>query len=175
MKKIIIIALVLIGLICNSQKVNTNDSSSTLYGTLNRIPNDSHYVWFQSVFNIDTLSHGFSGATKFKSGLTDTIRVLMLVCDTAFEKNIDKQIIVRWFPPDSSKYEYSASHRIMDVWWMFGYEVRKVHSGTEGMIDPGFYLGVKFEDWYSHIEYLDEKKKPLPKSSIVWISKEINK
>lgn len=156
MKKIIIIALVLIGLICNSQT------------------KDSHYASFQSVFNIDTTPKGFSDMTGFRKSITDTVPVIILVCDTAYEKSIDTQIIFRDFNK-TSKYEYSASHRIMDVWWMFGYEVRKVHSGTDGMIDPGFYLGIKFEDWYFHIEYLDEKKRPLPKSAVVWLSKEINK
>lgn len=107
---------------------------------------------------------------------TDTVRCLMLVCDTSekysiwpsFEIDTAKTRIYA----DTSKSlhkDYAAigkwtndttnRHYLNDVWWQFGYEVREY--GYMTLWPPKEYT------------YLDQNKKPLSKSIVVWMTKEI--
>lgn len=90
---------------------------------------------------------------------TDTIRVMMLACDTARRLN-GKESNDRW--ATINPYAY----------WQFGYSVSQVYycciNGNTG--NNAVYYPVPY---YEHLYYLDEKYKPLPPSIIVWMSREI--
>jgi len=78
----------------------------------------------------------------------DTIRVLMLVCDTSSEM------------PNGS-----GIHFFID--WQYGYKVIEI-------VPQNWEVGdVQVQATWQTIQYLDADKKPLPKSTIVWLTKEI--
>ena len=78
----------------------------------------------------------------------DTVRVVILVCDTA--------------STSSSPYETA---------WRFGYSIRELHNTSEGNIDPGWCANCNWQDYWKDLNiYLQENKVPVPKSWIVWQS-----
>lgn len=92
-----------------------------------------------------------------KSQKVDSIRVIMLVCDTA---KIDKEYFGQWYHPL--------------VWWQFGYEVWENVFVEAGQRSDGGSILI----WDDHFDKifrgrLDQNKKPLPKSIVVWMTKEI--
>jgi hypothetical protein len=92
---------------------------------------------------------------------TDTVPIIMLVCDTSrkeYETIPQRGIIKSYFDVNNS------------VHWSFGYEVR---SGAYGCCDPLDNMVAKYYWFYTHLEYLDENKKPLSPSIIVWLSKNL--
>jgi len=74
----------------------------------------------------------------------DTVKVLLLVCDT-------------------SKVFYHS------VYWQFGYEVREITDYLQVWENNG--TRMKLLPEYKHIEYLSEDKSPMKKSVIIWQSK----
>lgn len=94
----------------------------------------------------------------------DTVKCIMLVCDTARYLRFTDTAL------------YAPSY---NVYWQFGYEVREKHNTAENSIDPGFYSCIDkygnpvscWRDYYVHLYYLDDKKKPLNKNIVVWQSK----
>jgi hypothetical protein len=75
----------------------------------------------------------------------DTIKVMMLVCDTTYKTNL---------PPDAVTYSdnwTSYNHRVQ---WSYGYEVN---------VPPK-------EQYFEYLpkQYLDIKRKPLHKNIVVW-------
>ena len=77
----------------------------------------------------------------------DTIKCIMLVCDTLTDRPDTGVVFLHHRPP---------------VWWQLGYEVYWVKE----LGDCG-----TMANWLP--EYLNENKKPLSKSIVVWIIKEI--
>lgn len=47
-------------------------------------------------------------------------------------------------------------------------EVREKHNTSEGCIDPGFYIGMKWSDYYRHITYLTERKHKISGTWLVY-------
>lgn len=84
-------------------------------------------------------------AWRRSNGKTDTIPVIMLVCDTML---IPGSVTILFLDQMSNQpYEAgNVKNRIPYCWWQFGYYIR--YSG-----------------------YLDENKKPLSPSIVVWESK----
>lgn len=92
----------------------------------------------------------------------DTINCIMLVCDTTFRKDVIGYV---GYFGDTVAY---IENRMIHVWWQFGYEVKKMASTSLLAFDErGHLLIDNFE------EYLDQNKKPLRKSIVVWMTKEI--
>lgn len=91
----------------------------------------------------------------------DTVRVIMLVCDTATQKYRDSEWWNLEGKPQLVK-DGIAYYKQPPVFWMYGYIVNDL---TIRII----------EDWMPDPPpiYLDDKKKPLSKNIIVWQSKEI--
>lgn len=94
----------------------------------------------------------------------DTIPVIMLVGDTLDRKDYGFSFLE--FNKDGKLVEKigdSVVFKDYSVWWQFGYEVSPI-------IDEN-----SWEYWLINYktEYLDQNKKPLPKSIIVWMTKEI--
>lgn len=124
---------------------------------------DSGYIsggdnmWDSAVyFTVDTME-----AISDTSKLSDTTRIMILYSDTA-------SIEVRGLPyleyahiKDTFLWKYPSLYFIKDndVHWQLGYEVR-VFSGSR-LYDNVMYLD-------ADEIYLDENKKPLPKSIVVW-------
>lgn len=101
----------------------------------------------------------------------DTIKVLMLVCDTSGKISFGKRIQIT----DSLWYKEKRWYE--DVWWQFGYEVYEMRYGQipcNSNTGTSAIAAVCY-GWYrsKFISKLDQDKKPLPKSIIVWITKEI--
>jgi len=98
----------------------------------------------------------------------DTVKVVMLVCDTI---NYPYGLIGYFREQDLA----SSEGRL--AWWQYGYDVRWVEkrNNTDGVIDPYFTYGFKYQEWNVHIhkEYLNQNKKPLKESLMVWLTKEI--
>lgn len=96
----------------------------------------------------------------------DTIKVLMLVCDTS-------RIISDFYKSVGGDYFYQNM-----VTWQFGYEVYEIDWGQIPCSDvelgtaaiSTLCLGWKRIKFISN---LDQNKKPLPRSLVVWLSKEI--
>lgn len=92
-------------------------------------------------------------------------------------------------PPEVQRYKYDTTDEAfarkldtIDVWRMvcdttpgFGHgvkmmgitEVRESHNEAEGVIDPGFYLGKAWHDYWRHLKYLTAGGHHLPKGMVV--------
>lgn len=111
----------------------------------------------------------FYSYSSFAQRDIDTVRVLMLVCDTLHNRPFNNPI------PNSISYNQPP------VYWMFGYSVREKHNTAEGVADSGGSMCVDngmivpcYHDYWMHIKYLDIKKNKLPNNIIVWDSKTTN-
>lgn len=102
----------------------------------------------------------------------DTIPVIMLVCDTSFV-TFSSSLDVHE-SKDSIKTLYHIDNRVPHVWWQFGYEVSESKWYDQIIEDRGESILVTPAGYKEGlISYLDKDKKPLPKSIIVWMVKEI--
>ncbi len=101
---------------CGKAQIESNENVYPLY----RIPNGSVYK---------------------PPTMVDTVKCIMLVCDTSYTKR---------------------------VYWINGYEVRVCEFIC---CDPSEKFLAKNYWSCDHVEYLDENKKPLSKNIIVWMSK----
>ena len=89
----------------------------------------------------------------------DTVRVVMLVSN----------ISVRYIDSVGSKEVYRGYSHLVD--WQFGYSVREKRCCVDGNTSNySVYYPVPY---YTHKEYLDDKKKPLSKNIVVWQSKNL--
>jgi hypothetical protein len=103
---------------------------------------------------------------------TDTVRVMMLVCDTT---NKPTHHFVNY--PENALRKLDAQL----VYWIYGYSIREKHNTSEGVIDAGFSICIDengkevscYHDYWIHKLYLDDKKKILSFNIVVWQSKEI--
>jgi hypothetical protein len=99
----------------------------------------------------------------------DTIRVVMLVCDTTSLSWTDTAIVNNKLVPVG---EPRKIYELRFAKWEYGYSVREF-AGHYNAVTPN-YLIYSEEPFYKHIEYLGEDKKPLF-NKIVWMAKEVGK
>lgn len=99
----------------------------------------------------------------------DTIRVVMLVCDTASHSWVDSGIVKGKLVQIGEKH---TLRRDPYAYWAYGYSVREFKGNRIIEINNGW--GGSYEEpYYEHMLYLDDRKKPL-QFKIVWMAKEIN-
>ena len=113
------------------------------------------------------------------SPIYDTIKVVMLVCDTSHWNYVDSGVVNNKFVElarSGNRYNYS-------VQWQFGYEVKeKIEVGVKTFDKDGndwtgsmLIVGIAYisvpQYKFKHIEYLGENKKTLSKNIVVWQSK----
>lgn len=125
-----------------------------------------------SIFRFDALQYGFiywdaeTGLLKNVEKQTDTVKVVMLVCDTVLNRPMGSS--------PNFKHNYEGQffyYRQPPVYWQFGYSVREEHCCINGNTsNNSIYQPVPY---YTHIEYLDDKKQPLSKNIVVWQSKNL--
>lgn len=107
------------------------------------------------IFNADDFSVGDGYISIDYDSKYDTIKCIMLVCDTAHSNH---------------------GYDIDPVYWQYGYEVRNVTNHPVGFwrIADGIGYNEKEYNSYVHEIYLDENKKPISRSVIVWQSIKVN-
>lgn len=155
MKPLLLIIAMLIACSCFGQKKDTLPVTKENGLTITGFLNDSTYS-----YSISRSGVGSSwGAATIKNGVgnenynkPDTVKVIMLVCDTT--------------PPKANFFidgNNMISGRIGGglVFLQFGYEVGEI------------YFTSVLETKMLRPKYLDQNKKPLPPSVIVWMTKEI--
>lgn len=96
----------------------------------------------------------------------DTIRVVMLVCDTTSISWSDSVIVKGKLV---SVGEPRKIYELKFAKWAYGYSVREFKGNREGITNNGWLYK---QPYYEHVLYLGEDKKPLF-NVIVWISKEV--
>ena len=88
----------------------------------------------------------------------DTVKVVMLVSDTLHYSN---------FIPSLNKENYFD--KAGAVAYITGYSVVELHNTSDGNIDPGSCMGCNWHDYWKDLSiYLDDNKKLLSKSIVVW-------
>jgi hypothetical protein len=162
--KSILIILFALPVVCCGQKKDSLTTITT--GVLTLYTNDGYVIpsWEKST-----------------TPKQDTIKVLLFVCDTSEKYSIwpsfeidtaatrifsdtsktswKDYVLVGSTKNDTTNRRYNNS-----VWWQFGHEVYEPYT-TQLTLSP-------FDKVPNSI-YLDANKKPLPKSIVVWMSKEI--
>ena len=93
----------------------------------------------------------------------DTIKVIMLVCDTASIQCLLIEGKVETF-------DHHFGHQF--PFYIYGYSVGRMIK-SNGMTLTDFRTDGYSEITYEHIAYLDNKKKPMPSSYVVWLSKQL--
>ena len=176
--KIIIamIALLILSNICTAQKdtilkwiptfpqktITQDDEDGAI---LDSIPFKNNYIKDQlHIYSVsDTTGAVYISNYKADSVIYDTVRTIMLTCDT---------------------FHYYQDQL---TYWRIGYEVRSVsYQFTDISVDPnhmnpdgtttlvGMIPVYKQMPYYSHIKYLDADKQELSKNIFVWMSKTLN-
>lgn len=117
-----------------------------------------------SVLSILSTTETISFGTTITSPKYDTVKVIMLVCDTGRLYIGDSPLRILdgevWYVSSSDQFKSNS------VWWQLGYEVRVVSYYGIG------YYGQRHDlPMYQHKEYLDSSKKPFSKSIIIWLTK----
>lgn len=98
----------------------------------------------------------------------DTIRVVMLVCDTTSLSWTDSAIVNGKPVPVG---EPRKIYELKFAKWAYGYSVREYKGNRIIEINNGW--GGQYEEpYYEHVLYLGEDKKPLF-NKIVWMAKEV--
>lgn len=98
------------------------------------------------------VSFNFSYGQKY-----DTTKVIILYCDT------------------SNSFESTRGV----IFWKFGYSVRELRNTSEGVMDAGGQICIDnngnaipcWNEYWQHLFYLDARKKPLPKSTVIFQDK----
>ena len=111
----------------------------------------------------------YPGSFKLFTTKFDTIRVVMLMCDTTSTSWVDSGVVNGKLVQIGEKHK-----RYLDrsAYWSYGYSVREFAGYYNGnTTQNAIYLATPF---YQHIEYLGENKKPL-QFKIVWMAKEVGK
>jgi hypothetical protein len=138
-------AIALFFTVCCWGQKKISDTNYVILG----IAHDSTYGYF-IIGDLGGTSYGVSSVKSFgNETYQDTVRCIMLVCDTSF--TCLTSVLDVYENADSAKRFYEIKNRVPHVWWQFGYAVDSIYS-------------IK-------IKYLDQNKKPLSKSIIVWILK----
>jgi hypothetical protein len=139
---------------------------SRAWGITQNSPFDSAFIQ-----RIKVLYRDNDSVYKFAPVL-DTVRVVIQYSDsskpvlhTRSQFNGTRWVTEKYYP-ETAVEEYG-------VYWMYAYSVREKHNTIEGVIDPYFYQGRKYHDYFVHLYYLDENKRPLSKNIIVWQDKEV--
>lgn len=111
----------------------------------------------------------YPGSFKLFTTKFDTIRVVMLVCDTISTSWVDSGIVNGKLVQIGEKHKM---YRDRSAYWTYGYDVREF-SGyyNSNTTQNAIYIATPY---YKHIEYLGEDKKPL-QYKIVWMAKEVGK
>jgi len=150
MKSKTFLFLVLIILSINgwSQK-DTSKVYNTLDTTLFHFDSDSGYVTNIILGGIDSTRFVHLLSTSTLAYRSDTSKVMMLCCDTTFIPDFNSQIMFGFEDADKFK-NMVIPNRIITVFWLFGYIVTNWNS------------------WDGKNIFLDENKKPLKKSIVVW-------
>lgn len=91
----------------------------------------------------------------------DTVKILMLVCDTSR---------INLFLINGVEQTYSYDYT---TWWQFGYEVYETEYGQVPCENPNLAMACYGKYRSKFIGRFDQNKKPLPKSIVVWMTKEI--
>ena len=120
---------------------------------------------------------GFSYNTTPPEIERDTIPVIMSIADTAHRFETYYQF--KPCPDSTSPFVSCGENVTIDkgrnnagaLYWVYGYEVRQKSCCTNGY--SGSYAIYKPEPWYTHLSYLNDQKKPLGSTKIVWISSPI--
>ncbi len=137
-------------------------------------PNDTPYVryWFDTTSKyivIDTTQYlRFDNPKK----QFDTIPVVLIYIDTSnyilwkgntLEYDSVENIFIEGTRIDTIYFD--DDNQKGGEKWKFGYSVREKHNTGDGVFDhmPPF----NYEEYWVHLYYLDDKKKPLPESIIV--------
>lgn len=120
---------------------------------------DSIYNLIIGTATSGTITFNNKSETKY-----DTIRVVILVCDTMFIPGNVTHVIAQF---DEAKIG-EAKNRIPYVFWQYGYEVREEHCCING--NNSNYSLYQPVPYYTHKQYLDINKKLLPTGIIVWMS-----
>lgn len=146
MRHLLLLFAMLIGFSCLGQKKDSVVEIMRIIGSGN-----------QAAIGIgtDNLLYEFTATPK-----QDTVKVLMLVCDTSRPNTIKKF-------EDGTIFEKSGN-----VWWQFGYIVKEKIETDQWVTRAESMIG-EFVSYWVTKQYLDKNKKPLQKSIIVWMSKEI--
>jgi len=149
MKKTIVIALILISNVCMAQ-----------------IDTSAHLTLF--------VTKGLYSDTTMQPVVFDTVRMIMLVCDTALIINSSFVVDSLWQLKDSSDFGMAGHNEIFylkpdsKVTWQIGYEVRSKVWKCCKHADQ--YLDSHYWD-YIHVKYLDADKQPLNKNIFIWLTK----
>lgn len=141
--------------------VHYKDGTKCLDTTWKYFIPDTIYLTDSSLLKWGGIS--FSSAWEEPAPIYDTVKVIMLVCNTAIDTfQVTPQ--VGGNPYDYLDFDYSVK-------WQIGYEVIK--SIWHRCCDPDNKLLAAPYFEYSHVEYLDAIKNPLRKNITVWMSKEL--
>jgi hypothetical protein len=116
---------------------------------------------------------------SMKGQTYDTSKVIMLVCDTTLITQIEGSNFNTNYYSLNINGNKTPVNRVAFVWWQFGYSVRELHNTSEGVMDAGGVICVDgsgkqipcYTDYWLHLYYLDENKKPLPTTIVVWDTK----
>lgn len=92
----------------------------------------------------------------------DTVRVLLLVCDTMGAVHTSVGSLL----PSSQAYNEGRM-----MWWQLGYLVKEKVETDQWVTHAQSMVG-EFLSYWKPVQYLDQNKKPLS-NIVVWISKEI--
>lgn len=110
--------------------------------------------------------HFYKGRTRDTFGIKDTVKVLMMVCDTGTKEDFDSMWII--FNPRKKSEEIGPFYKIVPyVYWIYGYEVIEYVAGGWDAWDN------QYDHHWEFRLYLDENKKPLNKNIVVWETKDI--
>lgn len=91
----------------------------------------------------------------------DTVRVLMLVCDTLHYNN---------YTPTLNKGNYFDKSG--GITWVIGFQVRETFCCVNG--NTSQYSVYQAVPYYQYHDYLDSNRKPLQKTIIVWLSQPLS-
>lgn len=121
----------------------------------------------------------FASLILFGQREIDTVKVTLLVCDTAKPFYVNTystfDTLINDFWIGHIEYDTIYYDSNFKVYWTFGYEIREKHNTIEGIIDPYFNKCYKdgkevdcYHDYWVHIKYLNFNKQEFPKEVIIW-------
>ena len=105
----------------------------------------------------------FSLDTAAKKPTLDTIRVLLLVCDTSYGMQPTGLLAI---VNDTLKADSAYRQPKLNVWYEWGYDVRYKYCCVNGNTSNlAYYQAVPY---YEHYLYLNDKKVAFKPSIVVW-------
>jgi hypothetical protein len=111
----------------------------------------------------------------------DTVKCILLICDTSRTFTTHSYIKYDTTISEYSKFtkeqreDYIGIGTIDTIWqtpldevcWIKGFEIRELHNTSEGEVDPGICPNC-WNDYWKHISYLNNNKKPFSRNIIIW-------